>query len=222
MKNNRFTIENIVEKRALFDNVPFYYELFKRCFDIIVSFSALIILAPLFLTVAIIIKADSRGTVFFRQKRNGFKGRAFEIYKFRSMVADAEKKLVELEDKNQVSGFAFKIKDDPRVTRVGRFIRKTSIDELPQLINILKGDMSFVGPRPPIEKEVQQYEAWHNLRLSVKPGLTGLWQVSGRNSIGFEDMCRLDLKYIRERRLLYDLKIILRTIPVLFGDSKAF
>lgn len=222
MKNNRFTIENIVEKRALFDNVPFYYELLKRSFDIIVSFTALVLLSPVFLAVAVFIKLDSGGPVLFRQKRNGFKGRVFEIYKFRSMVADAETKLIELEDRNQVSGFVFKVRNDPRVTRVGRVIRKTSIDELPQLINILKGDMSFVGPRPPIEKEVQQYESWHNLRLSVRPGLTGLWQVSGRNSIGFEDMCRMDLKYIRERCLLYDLKIILRTIPVLLGDSKAF
>jgi len=121
-----------------------------------------------------------------------------------------------------VKGHMFKIKNDPRITRVGRIIRKTSIDELPQLFNVLKGDMSIVGPRPPILREVVKYDSWHNLRLSVKPGLTGLWQISGRNNVGFDEMVRLDLKYIRERNFWYDLKIILKTIPVLLGDSKAF
>lgn len=222
MKESKIKIQDIVERKALYDNVPFIYNILKRGFDIIVSLAALIILSPLFLLIALAIKLDSQGPVIFCQKRNGYMGRVFEIYKFRSMCTDAEDKLTGLEDMNQVSGFVFKIKNDPRVTRIGSFIRKTSIDEFPQLFNILKGDMSFVGPRPPITREVLQYEPWHNLRLSVKPGLTGLWQISGRNNIGFEDMCRIDLKYIRERRLTYDLKIIFKTIPVLFGDNKAF
>jgi lipopolysaccharide/colanic/teichoic acid biosynthesis glycosyltransferase len=222
MKDYKITTENIVEQRALFKNVPFIYNFLKRAFDILTAFAALIILSPIFLIVAAAIKIDSEGPVLFCQQRNGFKGKVFIMYKFRSMIIDAEKNLIDLEDKNQVSGFVFKIKNDPRVTNVGKIIRKTSIDELPQLLNILRGNMSFVGPRPPLESEVQKYDLWHNLRLSVKPGLTGLWQVSGRNNIGFEDMCRLDLKYIRERGMLYDLKIIFKTIPVLLGDSKAF
>ncbi len=222
MKDGKIKIEEIIERKALFENVSSIYIVLKRSFDIVVSLMSLIILSPLFLLVAIIIKLDSRGPILFRQQRTGFKGKPFNMYKFRSMCIDAEDRLVELVDQNQVSGLVFKIKNDPRVTRVGKLIRKTSIDELPQLVNILKGDMSFVGPRPPIIREVQEYQPWHSLRLSVKPGLTGLWQISGRNNIGFEDMCRLDLKYIRERRLLYDLKIIFKTIPVLLGDSKAY
>jgi lipopolysaccharide/colanic/teichoic acid biosynthesis glycosyltransferase len=171
--------------------------------------------------VAVIIKLDSRGPVFFHQKRIGFMGKPFYMHKFRSMVTDAEERFEEVEDKNEISGFMFKIRNDPRVTKVGKIIRKTSIDELPQLFNVIKGEMSIVGPRPPIGREVQKYDAWHNLRLSVKPGITGLWQVSGRNDIGFEDMCRLDLKYIRERNFKNDLKIIFRTIPVLLGDNRA-
>ena len=116
----------------------------------------------------------------------------------------------------------FKIKDDPRVTKVGRFIRKTSIDELPQLFNIIRGEMTFVGPRPPLPEEVAKYESWHKLRLSVKPGLTGLWQISGRSHVGFEEMIRMDLRYIRERSIIYDIKIIIKTIPVIFGSTDAF
>lgn len=222
MKDYRLSTEIIVEQRALFKNVSSIYEFFKRAFDITVSLAALIFLMPLLVVVSAAIKIDSSGPVFFRQERSGFKGKVFNMYKFRSMVMDAESQAIDLKDQNQVSGFMFKIKNDPRVTRVGRFIRKTSLDEIPQLLNILKGDMSFVGPRPPILREVMLYDPWHNLRLSVKPGLTGLWQVSGRNTVGFEDMCRLDLKYIRERSFLYDLKIIIKTIPVLLGDNKAF
>ncbi len=221
MKDIEITAGYVVEQRAMFGNVSLLYSFGKRIFDILVSLAALILLLPLFLVVIILVKIDSLGPVFFSQKRNGFKGEYFNMYKFRSMVADAEDRFKALEDKNEVSGNMFKIKNDPRITRVGKVLRKTSIDELPQLLNVLKGDMSIVGPRPPIGREVQKYDAWHNLRLSVKPGITGLWQISGRNDIGFEDMCRLDLKYIRERGFLYDLKIILKTIPVLFGDSRA-
>lgn len=221
MKDIEITADYVVEQRAMFENVSLLYSFGKRIFDILVSLAALVFLLPLFLVVIILVKIDSPGPAFFSQKRNGFKGEYFNMYKFRSMVADAEDRFKALEDKNEVSGNMFKIKDDPRITRVGKILRKTSIDELPQLLNVLKGDMSIVGPRPPIGREVQKYDAWHNLRLSVKPGITGLWQISGRNDIGFEDMCRLDLKYIRERGFLYDFKIIFKTIPVLFGDSRA-
>ena len=221
MNDFELNAEYIVGQRAMFYNVTNTYCTCKRLFDIVASLMAVIILSPAFLILALIIKIDSRGPVFFNQKRIGFMGKPFYMYKFRSMVSDAEQRFHEVEDKNEVSGFMFKIKDDPRITRVGKIIRKTSIDELPQLFNVIKGDMSLVGPRPPIGREVQQYDTWHNLRLSVKPGITGLWQISGRNDIGFEEMCRLDLKYIRERNLVYDLKIILKTIPVLLGDTRA-
>jgi exopolysaccharide biosynthesis polyprenyl glycosylphosphotransferase len=221
MKDIELNAEKIVIKRAMFENVSVLYLFGKRVFDITASLAACILLLPLFILVVIMIKADSAGPVLFKQRRTGFKGKFFYMYKFRSMVSDAEDKFKELEAKNEVTGCMFKIKNDPRITRVGKILRKTSIDELPQLLNVLKGDMSIVGPRPPIWHEVQKYDAWHNLRLSVKPGITGLWQVNGRNDIGFEDMCRLDLKYIRERGFIYDLKIIIKTIPVLFGDRNA-
>ncbi|PYG89476.1 lipopolysaccharide/colanic/teichoic acid biosynthesis glycosyltransferase [Ruminiclostridium sufflavum DSM 19573] len=221
MKDIEYTADYIVEQRAMFGNVSLLYLFCKRAFDVTASFIAVILLLPLFLIVIILIKADSPGPAFFNQKRSGFKGKAFNMYKFRSMVNDAEDRFKELEDKNEISGNMFKIRNDPRVTGFGKILRKTSIDELPQLFNVIKGDMSIVGPRPPIGREVRKYDAWHNLRLSVKPGITGLWQVSGRNELGFEDMCRLDLKYIRERGFLYDMKIIIKTIPVLLGDKRA-
>ena len=222
MEKIQINIAGTIEQRALFYNVPAVYRIIKRIFDFSASLLGIVLLSPLFAIIAAAVKIDSPGPVFFSQKRNGFMGKEFHMYKFRSMVIDAEARLKELESKNEVSGPMFKIKEDPRITRVGRLIRKTSLDELPQLFNVLKGDMSVVGPRPPIVREVQNYDAWHTLRLSVKPGITGLWQVSGRNEIGFEEMIRLDLKYIRERSLRYDLKIILKTIPVLLGDSRAF
>ncbi|OGO80434.1 MAG: sugar transferase [Clostridiales bacterium GWC2_40_7] len=215
-------VSTIIEQRALFYNVTTRYMILKRTTDILISLAGLILLFPLLLITAAIIKLDSPGPVFFIQERSGYKGRIFKMYKFRSMVMDAEQRLEMLEDKNEVSGNMFKMKRDPRVTNFGRFIRKTSIDELPQLFNVLRNDMSIVGPRPPILREVAKYDAWQNLRLSVKPGLTGLWQISGRNDLGFEAMVRLDLKYIRERSFRYDLMIMLKTMPVLLGDSKAY
>lgn len=222
MEKLMLSVQNVVEQRALFHNVSRVYLIGKRTFDVAASLAAIIVLSPVFLLVALLIKLTSRGPVLFVQERNGYKGRIFKMYKFRSMVTNAEQLLKDLESKNEVGGHMFKIKDDPRVTRIGKFIRKTSIDELPQLFNVLKGDMSIVGPRPPVPREVVKYDAWHKLRLSVKPGLTGLWQVSGRNNVGFDEMVRLDLKYIRERSFWYDFKLILKTIPVLIGDSKAF
>lgn len=216
------SVEQAVNQRSMFYSASSAYDICKRLFDIAASLTGIILLLPVFIITSIAIKLDSPGPIFFFQERTGFKGRIFKMYKFRSMVTNAEELLKELESKNEASGYMFKIKNDPRITRVGRIIRKTSIDELPQLFNVLKGDMSLVGPRPPIIREVVKYDAWHKLRLSVKPGLTGLWQVSGRSSIGFEEMVRLDLKYIRERSFWYDIKIIFMTIPVLLGDSKAF
>ncbi len=216
------SVKEAVQKREVVNNVPFTYLFAKRSFDIVSSAFGILLLSPLFLAVALLIKAESKGPVFFMQKRIGHKGRVFFMIKFRSMVSNAESLLKDLESKNEVKGHMFKMKQDPRITRVGKIIRKTSIDELPQLFNVLKGEMSVVGPRPPILREVTNYGIWHNLRMSVKPGMTGLWQISGRNDIGFDEMVRLDMKYIRERGFFYDLQIIFKTLPVLLGDSKAF
>lgn len=216
------TVREAVHKREVINNVPYTYLFMKRTLDIFASATGIILLSPLLLAVAALIRLESEGPVFFRQERIGHNGKIFHMIKFRSMVKDAEKLLKELESRNEVKGHMFKIREDPRITRIGKFIRKTSIDELPQLFNVLRGEMSIVGPRPPITREVLNYGIWHNLRMSVKPGMTGLWQISGRNNIGFDEMVRLDLKYIRERCFFYDLKIILKTLPVLLGDSKAF
>ncbi len=221
MKNVEEVIKETVDNRALNHNVYPVYEIAKRIFDIVASITGIILLSPVFIITAILIKLTSKGPVIFIQERNGYKGKIFKMYKFRSMVVDAEELLKHLEGKNEVSGHMFKIKNDPRTTKIGKFIRKTSIDELPQLFNVLKGDMSMVGPRPPLVREVVNYDKWHNLRMSVKPGITGLWQISKRNSVGFDEMVRLDLKYIRERNFWYDLKLILKTVPVIFGDNNA-
>ncbi|MBO9130030.1 sugar transferase [Bacillus sp. 165] len=195
----------------------------KRCMDLIGALCGLIILSPIFLIIALWIKIeDPKGPVFFKQIRIGKDGREFYMYKFRSMVTDAEQKLQGLLKHNEISGAMFKMKHDPRVTKVGRLIRKTSIDELPQLWNVVKGDMSLVGPRPPLPREVEEYTSYDMQRLLVVPGCTGLWQVSGRNHLSFHEMVELDLQYIRQRALLFDMKIILKTIKVLFGSEGAF
>lgn len=197
------------------------YEVIKRIIDIVASFTGLIVLSPLMLVVSILIKLESKGEVIFKQKRVGLNGKEFYMYKFRSMVINAEELKEQLESQNEMSGPMFKIKDDPRITKVGKFIRKTSIDELPQLINVIKGDMSLVGPRPSLPKEVKKFEQWMMERLEVKPGLTCIWQISGRNNIDFEDWMKLDIKYVRERSLVLDFKLIFKTIFVLFGDKNA-
>jgi lipopolysaccharide/colanic/teichoic acid biosynthesis glycosyltransferase len=171
--------------------------------------------------VSIAIRLDSPGPVFFRQRRVGMNGREFTLLKFRSMYQDAQARLDALRARNEVSGPVFKMKDDPRVTRVGRFIRRTSIDELPQFWNVLRGEMSVVGPRPPIPSEVQQYERRHLRRLSVKPGITCTWQVSGRSSIGFDRWMELDLSYIDNWSLWHDVKILARTIPAVLTGRGA-
>ena len=198
-----------------------FYEIIKRLIDIICSFMGLLALSPLFIIIAIIIKFTSKGPVFFSQKRVGKYGREFDMYKFRSMVVNAEELKEKLAAQNEMSGPMFKMKDDPRVTKVGKFIRKTSLDELPQLWNVLKGDMSLVGPRPSLPKEVAQFEDWMHRRLEVKPGLTCYWQVSGRNNIDFEDWMKLDVKYVEEKNLWIDIKLIFKTVGVLFGDKNA-
>ena len=198
------------------------YLFIKRSIDIICSLAGIIVLSPVFLIVAVLIKIeDPKGSIFFCQERNGQHPNTFKMYKFRSMVHNAEELLKDLQHKNEQTGPAFKMADDPRITKVGKFIRKTSLDELPQLFNILKGDMSLVGPRPPIPREVREYNSYQMQRLLVKPGLTCIWQVSGRNNIGFDEWVDMDLEYIKTRNLLIDIKLILKTVKVLFGDNNA-
>ncbi|MEB2274175.1 sugar transferase [Bacillus sp. ILBB4] len=199
------------------------FQFAKRTLDIVLTIVGLILLSIVFLIISIAIKIeDPKGPVLFSQKRIGKDGKEFNMYKFRSMVTDAEAKLQELLKHNETSGAMFKMKNDPRVTKVGRFIRKTSIDELPQLFNVLKGDMSLVGPRPPLPREVAEYNEYHKQRLLVTPGCTGMWQVGGRSNIGFEEMVELDLYYIANQSNLLDCKIILKTFKVLFGSTDAF
>lgn len=198
------------------------YEVSKRALDIIASFLGLIILSPILLIVAILIKLESKGPALFSQSRIGLSGEQFKMYKFRSMVQNAEELKDKLAKQNEMSGPMFKMKDDPRVTKVGKFIRKTSIDELPQLINVLKGEMSLVGPRPSLPSEVEKFESWMLKRLEVKPGLTCYWQVSGRNNICFEDWMKLDIDYVNHRNMKLDIKLIFKTIILLFGDKNAY
>lgn len=193
--------------------------LIKRLFDIIFSGMALMLLSPVFAIISILIKATSKGNIFFKQQRSSLYGRKFLLYKFRTMVEDAESKLKDLLVYNEMDGPVFKMKDDPRITKVGKYLRKFSIDELPQLWNVFKGDMSLVGPRPPIPAEVERYKPWQRRRLSMRPGITCLWQACGRNKItDFNEWMKLDLEYIDNWSLWLDFKILLRTIPVvLFG-----
>jgi exopolysaccharide biosynthesis polyprenyl glycosylphosphotransferase len=193
----------------------------KRLFDIAASAVALVLLAPLLVAVAVAIRLTSRGPILFRQERVGQHGHPFHMLKFRSMVANAEELKAKLMARNEVSGPVFKMTHDPRVTEVGRFIRKFSIDELPQLINVLRGEMSVVGPRPPVPAEVAKYEAWQRRRLSVRSGLTCVWQVSGRNETSFEEWMYLDMQYIDHWSLAHDFDLILRTVPVVFSGRGA-
>jgi exopolysaccharide biosynthesis polyprenyl glycosylphosphotransferase len=202
----------------------------KRTFDLIVAALAIALLFPLWVLIALLIKLDSRGPVFYTQERVGMDGRLFLLYKFRTMKAGADSEVHREYQRAFIAGRAeanlgnehkptYKLLSDPRITRVGRLLRRTSLDEVPQLLNVLTGDMSLVGPRPPIPYEVEAYELWHRKRLDMKPGVTGLWQVSGRNQLPFEEMVRLDLFYIENWSLLLDLKIILRTGFVMLGGE---
>lgn len=193
----------------------------KRATDLLVSAVALLVLAPVFLIIGLAVKLDDGGPVFFSQTRLGLYGRPFRMWKFRSMVVDAERIRRQLLQFNEMSGPVFKIRNDPRITRVGRFLRATSLDELPQLWNVLLGDMSLVGPRPPIPHEVDEYDPKHRRRLSVKPGITCLWQISGRNEVDFEEWMELDLEYIDNWSYWNDLKILLKTVPAVLSRRGA-
>jgi exopolysaccharide biosynthesis polyprenyl glycosylphosphotransferase len=193
----------------------------KRAIDLVGATLGIVVLAPIMLCTFLAIKLTSRGPALFRQTRVGVNGRLFTLFKFRSMVQNAEQLRAGLEERNEQNGPVFKIKNDPRVTPVGRFLRKYSLDELPQLFNVLRGDMSLVGPRPPIPSEVLQYDWWQRRRLSVRPGITCIWQVSGRNSIGFDRWMELDLQYIDGWTLGMDMKIMAKTVKEVFRGSGA-
>ena len=216
------------------ENPPYIEGMLKRSIDVVGSLLALILFSPVMLVAAIAIKATSPGPVIFRQARLGLRGRSFQFYKFRSMVANSDDRAhreyvanliegnLDVINKGDADRPLYKMKDDPRVTKVGRFIRKTSIDELPQLFNVLKGDMSLVGPRPPLPYEAEKYESWHLRRiLEIRPGITGPWQVYGRSSTSFDQMVRLDLGYIRGCSLWLDIKLLLATVWVLLGHRGA-
>lgn len=195
----------------------------KRVMDFILALIGMILLIPFFVLIAIIIKIeDPKGSVFFYQTRIGKHERPFRMYKFRSMVSNAEDLLEDLLDQNEVSGAMFKMKEDPRITKVGKLIRKTSIDELPQLWNVIRGDMSLVGPRPALPREVEQYTSLDKLRLQVTPGCTGLWQVSGRNNLSFHEMLALDLEYIERRSLWLDMKLLFKTVKIIVFPNSAY
>lgn len=197
-----------------------FTRLLKRAIDVVFSACVLLLVAPLMGLIALVIKLDSPGPVLFRQVRVGKGGKPFILYKFRSMIVDAEEQKELLRGLNQADGPIFKMKEDPRVTRLGRWLRRLSWDELPQFFNVLRGDMSLVGPRPPLPEEVTQYQPWHMRRLEIAPGITGLWQVSGRSELPFDEMALLDIYYVEQWSPGLDFKIVLRTIPtVLFGSG---
>ncbi len=217
-------------KRYAWNGVTGFAYFLKRLFDVVISLAALIVLSPLFLMIALLVKVDG-GPVFFRQTRYGLHGREFRMLKYRSMCVDAEARLKDLLALNEKKeGITFKMKDDPRITRVGRILRKTSLDELPQFWNVLRGEMSIVGPRPPVRREVELYEQRHRRRFNVKPGITCLWQVGerhgglfeigDRNAIDFEEQVDLDVRYIESQSFRKDLWLLLKTIPaILFGKG---
>lgn len=199
------------------------YRFIKRVFDFVASLLGLIILSPLFLLIAIAIKVeDPKGAVFYSQTRLGRGEVPFKMYKFRSMVSNADELLEKLLKDNEIDGAMFKMQDDPRVTKIGRFIRKYSIDELPQLLNVLQGSMSLVGPRPPLPREVEEYSDYDKQRLAVKPGCTRLWQATVRNSVGFDEMVKLDLTYISKRSVAFDVYILFKTVVIMFKPNGAY
>ncbi|MEQ7216566.1 sugar transferase [Enterococcus asini] len=199
------------------------YDFVKRVIDIIGGSVGLVLASPLMAYVAYKIRKEEPGSpVIFAQTRVGRNGKLFTMYKFRSMCVDAEEKLETLIEQNEVEGAMFKMKDDPRVTKIGKMIRRTSLDELPQLLNVVRGDMSLIGPRPPLGREVAEYTPHDMQRLLVKPGCSGLWQVSGRNEVGFEEMVDFDVEYIQNRSILNDIKIIFKTIKVMIKPNGAY
>lgn len=215
---NRVNVINVDQAKN-----RFFYHLFKRIFDELLSLIAIILLIPVFIIVAILIKIDDpKGPVFYSQVRISKNGKLFKMYKFRSMIVNADAKLKKLLDYNDVDGAMFKMKDDPRITKIGKIIRKYSIDELPQLFNVLKGDMALVGPRPPLVREYKKYTDYDKQRLMVNPGCTGLWQVTVRNSVGFHEMVKLDIEYIQKSGFLFDMKILFLTLWVMIRPNNAY
>jgi len=198
------------------------YQVGKGIIDLLAASAGLVLTAPVMLVVAAVIKLESRGPVLFHHVRLGKDGRPFVMLKFRSMRQDAAARQAQLVSENEMPGPVFKIRSDPRVTAVGRFIRKSSLDELPQLWNVLRGEMSLVGPRPPIPDEVARYHPWQRERLAVKPGLTCTWQVSGRSDVPFDDWVQMDIEYVRTRSLLMDLKLLLLTVPAVISARGAY
>ncbi|MDM7917418.1 MAG: sugar transferase [Candidatus Eisenbacteria bacterium] len=194
----------------------------KRFVDFVMGSIALILCLPLLLLAALAIKLDTPGPVLYRSTRIGRGGKPFTFYKLRSMIVGAEQHRGQIAHLNEVSGPVFKIADDPRITRVGKFLRRTSMDELPQILNVIKGDMTLVGPRPPLLEEVLQYEPWQRRRLAIRPGITCLWQISGRSRLGFDEWVRLDMEYIERRCFVLDLKILIRTIPAVLSGEGAY
>lgn len=219
------TIESSLKVSPVYTEVKTsnVYLILKRVFDLLGALLGLLILSPLLIVLAIIIKSeDWNGSIFFSQQRVGLNGKTFQMYKFRSMVVDAESQLNSLLIHNETTGAMFKMSNDPRVTKIGRILRKTSLDELPQLWNVLRGEMSLVGPRPPLPREVLEYTNHDIQRLLVVPGCTGLWQISGRSNIGFNEMVELDLLYIKTRNLWMDFMIVLKTFKLLVGSKDAY
>ena len=198
------------------------YDLFKRLLDLAVGIVILVLLLPVIPAIAIMIKLDSPGPVFFKQDRVGRSGRVFKFYKFRSMFSGSETRRSEVAPLNEQTGPIFKMRSDPRITSVGGFLRRSSLDEIPQIFNVLKGDMSLVGPRPQMPDEAAQYEPWHRLRLAVKPGITGLWQIRGRSQISFDEWMRLDIEYIKTRSWWVDITILAKTLPAVMARRGAY
>ncbi|MFR0537505.1 sugar transferase [Limosilactobacillus reuteri subsp. suis] len=198
------------------------YHFTKRVLDVVLSMLGLIILSPVMIVIAYKIKSEDGGPILYKQVRIGKNGCKFKMYKFRSMVINADRLLEKLKNQNEVDGAMFKMKHDPRITRIGHFIRKHSLDELPQLVNVLRGDMSLVGPRPPLPSEVEQYTDYDKQRLYVTPGCTGLWQATMRNGVGFGKMVELDLYYIQHASLSYDFKIVWKTIVIMIKPNISY
>lgn len=198
------------------------YDVGKRIFDLALGLLILLLLVPIIPLIAIMIKLDTPGPVFFRQERVGKNGRVFRFYKFRSMHREAERRRREVESLNEQEGPIFKARSDPRVTVVGRFLRRSSLDEIPQIFNVLRGEMSIVGPRPHLPAEVERYQPWHRKRLEVMPGITCLWQISGRSHVSFNEWMRLDIEYLRLRSLRTDLVIFLKTVPAVIARKGAY
>lgn len=208
--------------REVYQKKSAVYKVIKRAMDISLSSVALLVLSPVFLATAVAIKLEDKGPVFFTQPRAGKDMKAFQIYKFRSMYVNAEARLSEMMEQNEQTGHAFKIKNDPRITKVGKVIRRFSIDELPQLINIIKGDMSIVGPRPILTFQMEECSQYEKQRLIVQPGLTCYWQIGGRANIKWEEWVELDLDYIEDMSLWTDIKMIARTIPAVMDSDGAY